>query len=98
MQIIDQKHRGDPEACCREMQLWSRGMGRQPATLELLVEILTDCNYDSTSSASQRGNSLQLDFSSNDNRMTLHFVGHHLATKVFIGKLPATRGVWVIIG
>ena len=22
----------------------------------------------------------------------------HLATKVFIGKLPATRGVWVIIG
>ena len=45
MQKIDQKHRGDPEACCREMmQLWSRGMGRQPATLELLVEILTDCN------------------------------------------------------
>jgi hypothetical protein len=25
-------------------------------------------------------------------------VGHHLATKVFIGKLPATRGVWVITG
>ena len=25
-------------------------------------------------------------------------VGHRLATKVFIGKLPATRGVWVIIG
>ena len=25
------------------------------------------------------------------------FVGHHLATKVLIGKLPATRGVWVII-
>ena len=27
------------------------------------------------------------------------FVGHRLATKVFfIGKLLATRGVWVIIG
>ena len=25
-------------------------------------------------------------------------VGHHLATKVFIGILLATRGVWVIIG
>ena len=25
-------------------------------------------------------------------------VGHCLATKVFIGKLPATGGVWVIIG
>ena len=24
--------------------------------------------------------------------------GHCLATKVFIGKLLATRGVWVIIG
>ena len=45
MQIIDRKHRSDPEACCREMmQLWLIGMGRQPATLELLVKILTDCN------------------------------------------------------
>ena len=26
------------------------------------------------------------------------FVGCFLATKVFIGKLPATRGVWVIVG
>ena len=26
------------------------------------------------------------------------FAGHHLATKVFIGKLLAIRGVWVIIG
>ena len=26
------------------------------------------------------------------------FVGCCLATKVFLGKLPATRGVWVIIG
>ena len=25
-------------------------------------------------------------------------VGHCLATKVFIGKLPATREVWVIVG
>ena len=29
---------------------------------------------------------------------TCIFIGHHLATKVFIGKLPATTGVWVIIG
>ena len=26
-----------------------------------------------------------------------NFVGHCLATKTFIGKLPATRGVWLII-
>ena len=26
------------------------------------------------------------------------FVGHSLVTKLFIGKLPATRGVWLIIG
>ena len=26
------------------------------------------------------------------------FVGHRLVTKVFVGKLPATRGVWVIVG
>ena len=45
MQTIEQKYRYDPEACCREtMQLWLKGMGRQPATFELLVEILTDCN------------------------------------------------------
>ena len=25
-------------------------------------------------------------------------VGHCLATTLFIGKLPAARGVWVIIG
>ena len=29
---------------------------------------------------------------------TIILVGHCLATKVFIGKLPATRGVWLIIG
>ena len=28
----------------------------------------------------------------------IHIIGHHLATKAFIGKLPATTGVWVIIG
>jgi hypothetical protein len=31
-------------------------------------------------------------------RLILIFVGDHLATKILIGKLPATRGVWVIIG
>ena len=45
MQIIDQRHPGDPTACCREMmQTWLRGRGRQPATLELLVDILEECN------------------------------------------------------
>ena len=45
MQMISQRQRSDPEACCREMmQTWLKGRGRQPATLELLVEILTDCN------------------------------------------------------
>jgi hypothetical protein len=44
MLMIDEKHRGDPDACCREMmQMWLRGMGRQPATLELLEEILNNC-------------------------------------------------------
>ena len=27
----------------------------------------------------------------------INFVGHCLATKAFIGKLPVTRGMWVII-
>ena len=31
-------------------------------------------------------------------RQSLTIIGHCLAIKVFIGKLPATRGVWVIIG
>ena len=45
MQTIGHKYRYDPEACCREtMQLWLNGRGRQPATFELLVELLRDCN------------------------------------------------------
>ena len=45
MRIIDQRHRGDPNACCRDMmQTWLRGMGKQPATLKLLVDILEECN------------------------------------------------------
>ena len=45
MQIIDQRNRGDPNACCREMmQMWLQGRGRQPATLKLLVDILEECN------------------------------------------------------
>jgi hypothetical protein len=31
-------------------------------------------------------------------RTHYYILGHRLATKVFIGKLPATRGVQVIIG
>jgi hypothetical protein len=30
--------------------------------------------------------------------LVLLLVGHCLTTKVFIGKLPDTRGAWVIIG
>ena len=30
--------------------------------------------------------------------IVIHIVGHCLVTKIFIGKLPTTRGVWVIIG
>ena len=30
-----------------------------------------------------------------DRKCMQHNIGHHL---VFIGKFPATRGVWVIIG
>ena len=44
MQIIDRRNRGDPNACCRDMmQTWLRGMGKQPATLKLLVDILKEC-------------------------------------------------------
>ena len=28
----------------------------------------------------------------------ISIITHHLATEPFIGKLPDTRGVWVIIG
>ena len=40
---------------------------------------------------------LHADFLDCHNNILL-FVGCCLATKVFIGKLPATRGVWVILG
>ena len=32
------------------------------------------------------------------NEHVQRFVGRYLATKVFIGKLLATGGVWVIVG
>ena len=45
MQVIAQRCRSDPESCCREMmQTWLRGKGRQPATFELLMEILKECD------------------------------------------------------
>ena len=45
LQNIEQKCHYDPESCCREMmQMWLRGMGTQPATWELLVEILRNCS------------------------------------------------------
>ena len=45
MKVIDRKHHGDPEDCCREMmQTWLKGKGRQPATFELLMEILKECD------------------------------------------------------
>ena len=45
MHTIGRKYHGVPEACCEEiMELWLRGRGRQPATLNLLVDILYDCD------------------------------------------------------
>ena len=45
MQNIEQKWQRDPVPCCKEMmQTWLRGMGRQPATCERLVELLRDCD------------------------------------------------------
>lgn len=43
VQLIDKKLHSDPEECCQEaMRAWLQGEGRQPATWELLVEILKD--------------------------------------------------------
>ena len=45
IQTIEKKRLYDPEACCKEMmEMWLEGKGRQPATWELLVEILRDCD------------------------------------------------------
>ena len=41
---IERKRHFDPEACCEEMmERWLKGKGRQPASRELLVELLQDC-------------------------------------------------------
>lgn len=41
---IEWKRHFDPEACCQEMmERWLKGKGRQPASRELLVELLQDC-------------------------------------------------------
>ena len=41
---------------------------------------------------------IEVEFAFMSTEIASRFVGHRLATKLFIGKLLATRGVWVIIG
>ena len=44
LDIIDSKHRGDPEAFCQAMfQHWLKGNGVKPCSWNTLVELLDDC-------------------------------------------------------
>ena len=48
--IIEQKCRGDPEACCREMlQYWVKGNGVKPCSWRTLIELLDDCDQQTLS-------------------------------------------------
>ena len=43
LDIIDTKHRGDPEACCEAMfQHWLKGNGITPCSWRTLIELLDD--------------------------------------------------------
>ena len=43
LDIIDMKHRGDPEACCGAMfQHWLKGNGITPCSWRTLIELLDD--------------------------------------------------------
>jgi hypothetical protein len=45
LDIIDSKHRGDPEACCQAIfQHWLKGNGVRPCSWNKLVELLDDCD------------------------------------------------------
>ena len=45
LDIIDSKHRGDPEACCQAMfQYWVKGNGVTPCSWNTLIELLDDCD------------------------------------------------------
>ena len=45
LDIIDSKHRGNPEACCQAMfQHWVKGNGVTPCSWNTLIELLDDCD------------------------------------------------------
>ena len=47
LDIIDTKHRGDPEACCEAMfQHWLKGNGISPCSWRTLIELLDDLDED----------------------------------------------------
>lgn len=51
---IEQKCRGDPEACCQEMfQYWLKGNGVKPCSWRKLIELLEDCGQQSLSEETQ---------------------------------------------
>ena len=50
LDIIEQKCRGDPEECCREMlQYWLKGNGVKPCSWRTLIELLEDCDQQALS-------------------------------------------------
>ena len=47
LDIIDTKHRGDPEACCEAMfQHWLKGNGVKPCSWRKLIELIDDCDQE----------------------------------------------------
>ena len=47
LDIIEVKHRGDPEGCCRAMfQYWMKGNGVRPCSWRTLIELLKDCDQE----------------------------------------------------
>ena len=73
------------------MQLWIEGLMNNCRSGHTVTEEL----YMQSSSVHSH---TDVSLLSSMHLIIISFVGHHLATKVFIGKLLATRGVWVIVG
>ena len=45
--IIEGKHRNDPEACCQAiLQHWLKGNGVQPCSWRTLIELVEDCDQE----------------------------------------------------
>ena len=47
LNLIEENERvNGPAACCRKMfQTWLKGAGRQPASWDIVIELLEDCEH-----------------------------------------------------